>query len=61
MSKGKGAKFPAKIRVEGRWIHIGDFATYMEASLARAAAGTLWNRLRPHVSVHLSWEEEACK
>jgi len=51
------ASFPAKIKIEGRTVHIGDFPTYLEASLAKAAAGTLWGCLRPHVSVHDTWED----
>jgi hypothetical protein len=51
-------EFPAKIKIEGRWIHIGDFPSYMEASLARAAAGTLWNRVKGHVSILGSWDTQ---
>jgi hypothetical protein len=55
-------KFPAKIKVEGRVVHIGDFPTKVEASVARAAAGTLWNYLKPHFVPLVSWDEEAtCK
>jgi hypothetical protein len=52
----KKTLFPAKIKIEGKLIHIGDFPTYMEASLARAAAGTLWNRLKPHISMLDTWD-----
>jgi hypothetical protein len=62
MAKSGKGKFPAKIRIEGRMVHIGDFATYMEASLAKAAAGTLWNRIKPHFVPLLSWDQEgSCK
>jgi hypothetical protein len=61
MAKGK-RKFPAKVRVEGRWIHIGDFETFIEASLARASAATLWAKISPHFVPLLSWDQEGpCK
>ena len=54
----KEKMFPAKIKIEGRWIHVGDFPSHMEASLARAAAGTLWNRVKGHVSMLGSWDTQ---
>jgi hypothetical protein len=50
--------FPAKIRIEGKIVHIGDFPTAIEASLARSAAGTLWNQIKPYVVFFDKWETE---
>ena len=48
----------ARVKVEGRWVTIGEFPSCMEASLARAAAGTLWNRIKDHVDLLPTWEEQ---
>lgn len=50
--------FSAKLKIEGKTVHIGDFPTYLEASLAKAAAATLWNIIGPHLTMNASWKQE---